>query len=64
MRDERSEPDEPVEDERYVDDLIERGEAAEPDENGKLPPDATHELIPPKRPGERPRVVRRRFSAF
>ena len=45
----------------YVDGLIERGEAAEPDEHGELPPGATHELVK-KRPGEAPEVRRRRFS--
>ena len=49
--------------ERYVRDLIARGEAAWPDENGELPPSATHEIIE-EREGELPKVRRRRFSAF
>lgn len=50
-----SDPDE----ERIVDDLIARGEAAEADAEGNLPDGATHELIVDAR-GRR-RVVRRRF---
>ena len=46
---------------RYVEDLIRRGEAAYPDEQGKLPPGVTHELIKGE-PGEPPKVKRRRFS--
>jgi hypothetical protein len=44
----------------YVEGLRKRGEAAEPDENGELPPGATHEIV--ERPGEPPEVRRRRFS--
>jgi hypothetical protein len=47
--------------ERFIEELIERGEAAKPDENGDLPPGATHELID-GRAGEPPRAIRRRFS--
>jgi hypothetical protein len=46
---------------RWVRDLIVRGEAAWP-VNGSLPPGATHEIIEEKH-GETPVVVRRRFSA-
>jgi hypothetical protein len=52
---------EKTDEERYVEDLIRRGEAAYPDEEGKLPPGATHELIKGE-PGEPPKVKRRRFS--
>jgi hypothetical protein len=44
----------------YIEELRERGEAAEPDENGELPPGATHEIV--ERPGKAPDVRRRRFS--
>jgi hypothetical protein len=54
-------PDEKTDEERWVEDLIRRGEAAYADENGKLPPGATHELIKGE-PGEPPKVKRRRFS--
>ena len=52
---------EKTDEERYIEDLIQRGEAAWPDENGKLPPGATHELIEGE-PGEPPKVKRRRVS--
>jgi hypothetical protein len=42
--------------------LIERGEAAPADEQGKLPPGATHEIIGNDSDG-RPILKRRRFSA-
>ena len=47
---------------RFVDDLVTRGEAAVPDERGQLPPGATHEILeqPEQSP---PKVKRRRFSA-
>jgi hypothetical protein len=57
------ERDEAAEEKRFVEDLITRGEAAEADESGQLPPGATHEIVE-RRPGETPKVVRRRFSAF
>jgi hypothetical protein len=41
--------------------VIERGEAAAPDENGRLPPGATHEIIGHDTEG-RPILKRRRFS--
>ncbi len=43
--------------------IIERGEAAPADENGKLPPGVTHEIIGQDATG-RPILKRRRFSAF
>lgn len=46
----------------FVRGLIERGEAAKA-VDGKLPPGATHEIVE-ERPGQLPKVVRRRFSAF
>jgi len=46
----------------FVDGLVARGEAAEPDENGELPPGATHELV--RDEAGRVTVRRRRFSAF
>lgn len=51
--------------ERFVEDLLIRGEAVHPDAQGHLPPGATHEIVeepgggcPPKPP----KVRRRRFS--
>ena len=41
--------------------LIERGEAAQVDENGRLPPGATHEIVGHDAEG-RPVLKRRRFS--
>jgi hypothetical protein len=62
IRDEET-PDEATEAERaYVAGLLARGEAAEPDENGELPPGATHEVV--RDEAGRMTVRRRRFSAF
>ena len=47
--------------EAFVRGVIERGEAAKPDRNGKLPPGATHEIVE-KTEGELPKIRRRRFS--
>jgi hypothetical protein len=47
--------------ESYVRGLIERGEAAWP-VDGVLPPGATHEIVE-ERPGELPKIRRRRFAA-
>lgn len=66
MASEDQQPPEAVEapdEKRFVEDLITRGEAAEVDESGELPQGATHEIVE-RRPGEPPKVVRRRFSAF
>jgi hypothetical protein len=41
--------------------LIERGEAAVADQNGRLPPGATHEIVGHD-PDGRPILKRRRFS--
>jgi hypothetical protein len=43
--------------------LIERGEAARADAEGRLPPGATHEIVGHDESG-RPILKRRRFSAF
>jgi hypothetical protein len=49
--------------EKFVEDLLARGEAAKPDADGNLPPSATHEIVEEPE-GELPKVRRRRFSAF
>jgi hypothetical protein len=43
--------------------IIERGEAAVADENGRLPPGVTHEIVGHDATGY-PILKRRRFSAF
>jgi hypothetical protein len=48
--------------EKFVEDTLIRGEAAEPDEEGNLPREATHEVV--KREGKRPTLRRRLFKAF
>jgi len=48
--------------ETFIRGLIERGEAAKVDENGNLPPGATHEIVGVS-PSGLPIVVRRRFYA-
>lgn len=47
--------------ERFVEDVLTRGEAAKPDEHGELPPGATHEIVE-EREGEPPTIRRRRFD--
>jgi hypothetical protein len=47
--------------EDFVRGLVERGEAAKPDEHGNLPPGATHEIVGTSTTGV-PIVVRRRFA--
>ena len=59
--------DEPVkpktpEEKAFVHGLVERGEAAYPDKEGKLPAGATHEIVG-EGPDGLPIVRRRRFSA-
>ncbi|HKP88554.1 MAG TPA: hypothetical protein VJT75_01145 [Thermoleophilaceae bacterium] len=49
--------------EQHVRGLIVRGEAAKADEDGNLPPGATHEIVEEPE-GELPKVRRRRYSAF
>jgi hypothetical protein len=46
----------------FVDGLIARGEAARPDENGRLPAGVTHELV--EDADGRLTARRKRFSAF
>jgi hypothetical protein len=51
--------------ERFVEDLLIRGEAAYPDAQGNLPPGATHEIVAEPGGGRSPKppkVRRRRFS--
>ena len=48
--------------ERFVEDLLVRGEAACPDPQGDLPPGATHEIVEEPGGGKPPKVKRRRFS--
>ena len=48
--------------ERFVEDLLIRGEAAYPDPQGNLPPGATHEIVEEPGGGKPPKVRRRRFS--
>jgi hypothetical protein len=48
--------------ERFVEDLLVRGEAARPDPQGDLPPGATHEIVVEPGSGKPPKVRRRRFS--
>lgn len=47
--------------EAFVRGLIERGEAAKTDQDGKLPPGATHEIVEQVE-GGLPKIRRRRFS--
>ena len=49
--------------EAYERGIIERGEAAVADENGRLPPGVTHEILGHDASG-RPILKRRRYSAF
>jgi hypothetical protein len=48
---------------KFVEDTLIRGEAAQADEEGKLPPDATHEVVE-EHEGELPTIRRRRFKAY
>jgi hypothetical protein len=47
--------------ERFVEGVLARGEAAEADADGKLPPGATHEIVGYTKDGK-PKLRRRRFS--
>jgi hypothetical protein len=49
--------------ERFVRDLLIRGEAAKPTEDGELPPGATHRIVR-ENEGELPDVERERFSIY
>ena len=48
---------------KFIEDSLIRGDAAKPDEQGELPPDATHEIVE-EHEGEPPAIRRRRFKAF
>jgi hypothetical protein len=48
-------------DERFIEGLVARGEAANADDEGRLPPGATHEIVE-ERDGKPTKVRRRRFS--
>jgi hypothetical protein len=69
--DDEAAPDESAPDEstdeaaerKFVEDTLVRGEAAEADEEGDLPREATHEIVE-QREGELPKLKRRRFKAF
>lgn len=58
----RDDDDPTPEERRFVEDLVARGQAAEADADGNLPPGATHEIVGRRKDGT-PRVKRRRFSA-
>ncbi|MFL5969208.1 MAG: hypothetical protein ACJ74L_06395 [Gaiellaceae bacterium] len=49
--------------EKFVQDTVIRGDAAEPEADGTLPAEATHEIVE-EREGELPIIKRRRFKAF
>ncbi len=55
-----------ADEELYTRNVLIRGEAARPDEEGELPPEATHEIVEgdEEREGELPEIRRRRFSAY
>ena len=61
MADEPRDDEQTPEEKRFVDDLVTRGEAAEADADGNLPPGATHEIVERREDGS-VRVKRRRFS--
>src|SRR5688572_21116332 len=48
---------------KFERDLLIRGDAARRDEEGKLPLDATHEIVEGDE-GERPKIERRRFKLW
>jgi hypothetical protein len=54
-------PKAPTPEERFVQDLIARGEAGRRDQDGNLPPGVTHEIVDDPDGGP-PTIVRRRFS--
>jgi hypothetical protein len=57
-------PEEECAEEKFVRDAVTRGDAARPDEEGKLPPGATHEIVEEgdEAEGAPPKIKRRRFS--
>jgi hypothetical protein len=63
MCDQASTQDQRSDEEReFVRQLVERGEAAKPDAEGRLPAGATHEIVQDDAGDGAPRVERRRFS--
>lgn len=54
---------EQVSEERFVEDLLVRGEAAQPNQEGKLPPEATHVITKENEDGT-VEVKRVRYKAF
>jgi hypothetical protein len=51
--------------ERFTRDLLVRGEAACPDEEGRLPSEATHEIVKGSgKDGKLPKVKRRLFKMY
>jgi hypothetical protein len=50
--------------EKFVSDLLIRGEAAYPDSEGNLPSNATHEIVEEKKDGKLPKVQRRLYKMF
>ena len=55
--------DEQAAKDKFERDLLARGEAAPLDEDGKLPLEATHEIVPDEEGGA-PRIERRSFKLF
>ena len=50
--------------EHFKRDLLIRGEAALPDEHGRLPSEATHEIVEEGEEGKLPEVKRRLYKIF
>jgi hypothetical protein len=61
-KDKENKEDEKKAAERFVEDLLVRGEAVHPGPEGELPPGATHEIVEEPGEGKPPKVRRRRFS--
>ena len=59
--DECTTPEEKEAAERFVRDVLIRGEAVRIDKHGELPSGATHEIVK-ERPGKLPKIERKRFS--
>ena len=62
VRDTANKTEKTESEERFVRDLLIRGEASEPLPNGELPPGATHKIIENNEDGDLPEVERERFS--
>lgn len=57
--------EEQITDNRFVRDLLIRGEAAETDAEGQLPPGATHKIVENcENDDEPPKIERERFSLY